>query len=75
MKYYIILILKVMIKVGSLQFLYMYIEEYQIYFIECGEKKSFLQVRSTSENADIFMARDEIYLVFAKKIVFFYTLR
>ena len=38
----------------------------------------FSRVRSTSENADIFTARDEIYLVFAeKKIIFFlfYTQR
>ena len=42
--------------------------EYQIYFIECGEKNQyFSRVRSTSENADIFTARDEIYLVFAEK--------
>ena len=32
----------------------------------------FSRVRSTSENADIFTARDEIYLVFAvKKYIFF----
>ena len=30
----------------------------------------FSRVRSTSENADIFTARDEIYLVFAKKSKF-----
>ena len=42
--------------------------EYQIYFIECGEKNQyFSRVRSTSENADIFTIRDEIYLVFAEK--------
>ena len=42
--------------------------EYQIYYIECGEKnKYFSRVCSTSENADIFTARDEIYLVFASK--------
>ena len=42
--------------------------EYQIYFIECGEKNQyFSRVRSTSENADIFTARDKIYLVFAEK--------
>ena len=42
--------------------------EYQIYFIECGEKNQyFSRVRSTSENADIFTARDEIYLVFVEK--------
>ena len=42
--------------------------EYQIYFIECGEKNQyFSRVRSTSENADIFTTRDEIYLVFAVK--------
>ena len=41
---------------------------YQIYFIECGEKiQYFSRVRSTSENADIFTTRDEIYLVFAVK--------
>ena len=45
--------------------------EYQIYFIECGEKNQyFSRVRSTSENADIFTARDEIYLVFAEKSKF-----
>ena len=39
-----------------------------IYFIECGEKNQYLsRVRSTSKNADIFTAKDEIYLVFAKK--------
>ena len=47
-----------------------YIED--IYFFEvntkCGEKNQyFSRVRSTSENADIFTARDEIYLVFAEK--------
>ena len=31
----------------------------------------FSRVRSTSENADIFTARDEIYLVFAEKKVNF----
>ena len=42
--------------------------EYKIYFIECGEKNQyFSRVRSMSENADIFTARDEIYLVFAEK--------
>ena len=42
--------------------------EYQIYFIECGEKNQyFSRMRSTSENADIFTARDEIHSVFAKK--------
>ena len=42
--------------------------EYQIYFIECGEKKQyFSRVCSTSENADIFTTRDEIYLVFIQK--------
>ena len=42
--------------------------EYQIYFIECGGKNQyFSRVRSTSENADVFTARDEIYLVFAEK--------
>ena len=42
--------------------------EYQIYFIECCEKNQyFSRVRSTSENADIFTTRDEIYLVFAVK--------
>ena len=29
--------------------------------------KYFSRVRSTSENADIFTARDEIYLAFAEK--------
>ena len=39
-----------------------------MYFIECGEKNQyFSRVRSTSENADIFTARDEIYLVFVEK--------
>ena len=52
-----------------------YIED--IYFFEVntkyisssGVKKNqyFSQVRSTSENADIFTTRDEIYLVFAEK--------
>ena len=42
--------------------------EYQIYFIECGKKNQyFSRVRSTSENADIFTARDEIYFVFTVK--------
>ena len=42
--------------------------EYQIYLIECGEKNQyFSRVRSTSENADIFTTRDEIYFVFAVK--------
>ena len=42
--------------------------EYQIYFIECGEKNlNFSRVRSTSENADVFTTRDEIYFVFAVK--------
>ena len=42
--------------------------EYQIYFIECGENYQYYsRVRSTSENADIFTARDEIYFVFAVK--------
>ena len=53
--------------------------EYQIYFIECGEKNQyFSRVRSTSENADIFTTRDKIHFVFAvKKWIFFlfYTLR
>ena len=31
----------------------------------------FSQVRSTSENTDIFTTRDEIYLVFTEKKVFF----
>ena len=31
------------------------------------KKSVFSRVRSTSENADIFTARDEIYLVFAEK--------
>ena len=31
-------------------------------------------MRSTSENADIFTARDEIYLVFAEKKFFFFIL-
>ena len=40
----------------------------QIYFIERGEKNQyFSRVRSTNENADIFTARDEIYLVFTSK--------
>ena len=52
-----------------------YIED--IYFFEVNTKyisssavkKSvfFSRVRSTSENADIFTARDEIYLVFDEK--------
>ena len=43
--------------------------EYQIYFIECGEKNQyFSRVRSTSENADIFTAQDEINLAFAEKM-------
>ena len=46
----------------------LFLGEYQIYFIECGEKNQyFSRVRSTSENADIFTAQDEIYLVFAEK--------
>ena len=53
--------------------------EYHIYFIECREKNQyFSRVLSTSENADIFTARDEIYLVFAEKkqiIFLFYTQR
>ena len=53
-----------------------YLKE-DIYFFEVSTKyisssavkKSvfFSRVRSTSENADIFTARDEIYLVFAEK--------
>ena len=43
--------------------------EYQIYFIECGEKNQYFS-RVRSENADIFTARDEIYLVFAEKSKF-----
>ena len=41
--------------------------------MECGEKNQYLsRVRSTSENADIFTTRDEIYFVFAvKKKIFF----
>ena len=36
--------------------------------VECGEKNQyFSRVHSTSENADIFTARDEIYLVFAEE--------
>ena len=51
-----------------------YIED--IYFFEVNTKyisssevknQYFSRVRSTSENADIFTARDEIYLVFAEK--------
>ena len=48
-----------------------------IYFFEVNTKyisssalkknQYFSRVRSTSENADIFTARDEIYLVFAEK--------
>ena len=45
-----------------------FFEVNQIYYIECGGKiHYFSRVRSTSENADIFTARDEIYLVFAEK--------
>ena len=52
-----------------------YIED--IYFFEVNAKyisssavkknQYFSRVRSTSENADIFTARDEKYLVFAEK--------
>ena len=46
----------------------LFLDEYQIYFIECGEKNQyFSRVRSTSENAVIFTTRDEIYMVFAEK--------
>ena len=45
----------------------LFLGEYQIYFIERGEKIVFLRVHSTSENADIFTAQDEMYLVFAAK--------
>ena len=50
----------------------LFLGEYQIYmyFNECSEKNQyFSRVRSTSENADIFTAQDEIYLVhvFAEK--------
>ena len=46
----------------------LFLGEYHIYFIEFGEKNQyFSRVCSTSEKADIFIARDEIYLVFAKK--------
>ena len=55
----------------------LFLGEYQIYkyFNECSEKNQyFSRVRSTSENADIFTAQDEIYLVhvhvFAKKSKF-----
>ena len=65
---FLYLLLNVIINRGYLLFW----GEYQIYFIECGEKNQyFSRVRSTSENADIFTARDEIYLVFAKKKVNF----
>ena len=38
------------------------------YILLSGVKKSVvLRLRNTSENADIFTTRDEIYLVFAKK--------
>ena len=41
-----------------------FLGEYQIFFIECGEKSVFFM------SADIFTARDEINLVFAKKVNF-----
>ena len=42
-----------------------------MYFIECSEKNQyFSRVCSTSENADIFTTRDEIYFVFAVKSKF-----
>ena len=38
------------------------------YFIQCGGKNQYFSgVRSTSENADIYTGRDEIYLVFSEK--------
>ena len=56
-------------------FISKYIED--IYFFEVNTKyisssavkknQLFSRVRRTSENADIFTARDEIYLVFAEK--------
>ena len=36
------------------------------------KKISISRVRSTSENADIFTAQDEIYLVFAKNVNFLF---
>ena len=38
-----------------------------ILFIAVKEKQYFSRVRSTTEKADIFTARDEIYLVFTQK--------
>ena len=62
----------------SLRFPKIYIED--IYFFAVNTKYIsssaveknlyFSRVRSTSENADIFTARDEIYLVFAEKSKF-----
>ena len=55
-----------------------YIED--IYFFEVNTKyisssvlktSEFSQVRSTSENSDVFNSRDEIYLVFTEKKVKF----
>ena len=45
-----------------------FLGEYQIFFIECGEKSVFFM------SADIFTARDEINLVFAKKVNFLFML-
>ena len=45
-----------------------FLGEYRIFFIECGEKSVFFM------SADIFTARDEINLVFAKKVNFLFML-
>ena len=49
-----------------------YIEggEYEIYFIEFVETSEFSQVRSMSENFDVFHSRDDIYWVCTEKSKF-----
>ena len=58
-----------------------YIED--IYFFEVNTKyisssvlktSEFSWVRSTNENFDVFNSRDEIYLVFTKKVNFLFIL-
>ena len=51
-----------------------FLGEYQIKFIKCSEKSVFLQVGSIGVNADIFTSRDEIYVVFTKKVNFLFFL-
>ena len=61
-------VLKTLIKVRDIEDIYFF-EVNTKYISSSAVKKNqyFSRVRSTSENADIFTARDEIYLVFAEK--------